>query len=235
MKTDTPVFLYSMVPVETTSYRKFFERGPLWEVLEKPGQLRYAGWDLTTHGQPRIVKGEYLELTSAERKRIRVYEDGSVFVRVSADQDYLSWGLNDAQFKEMPRLNTLAVIEFTLNFCKFCSGLVVHMDPEPSQVELTIEIRNAFLGESKLFLIPHAVSTNWFRYTDDRHSAPAPSANRRIRVPIEQLKSRPDVVAFLLTQRLFLWFGLTPDRIPYASADGDLKFIDELQIKTSRS
>jgi hypothetical protein len=98
MKNEMPVFIYSMVPFQTTSYKNFFEAGPLKSLLENPGQLRSAGWDLTTNSHAKIIKGDYIELTSAERKRIQVYEDGSVFVRVSADNDYLSWGLNDNQF-----------------------------------------------------------------------------------------------------------------------------------------
>jgi hypothetical protein len=234
MKNELPVFIYSMVPVGTTAYRNFFDVGPLKSFLESPGQLRSSGWDLATRGKARIMKGEYLELTSAERKRIQLYEDGSLFVRVSADQEYLSWGLNEATFRQMPRLNTLAVIEFTLNFCKLCSGLVKYMDPEPSQVLLKIEIRDAFFADSKLFLIPHPVSTNWFRFTEDKHIAQEPFTTRRIPVPIEQLKSRPDVVAFLLIRQIFLWFGAPEEKIPYASAEGNLKFIDENQIINSR-
>jgi hypothetical protein len=235
MKNEMPVFIYSMVPLQTTSYKDFFEAGPLKSLLENPGQLRSAGWDLTTNDHAKIIKGDYLELTSAERKRIQVYEDGSVFVRVSADNDYLSWGLGDSNFREMPRLNTLALVEFSLNFCKLCSALTKYMEPQPPEVELKVGIRNAFFDKSKLFLIPHPVSTHWFSSTDDRHVAPEPSTTRRLSVATKQLQSRPDVVAFLLVRQIFLWFGATPDMIPYSSSEQDLKFIDENRIRNSRS
>src|SRR6267154_2958288 len=233
MKNKTPVFIYSMVPLQTTSYKNFFEAGPLKSLLEKPGQLRIAGWDLTTNDHAKIIKGDYIELTSAERKRIQVYEDGSVFVRVSADNDYLSWGLNVNNFREVPRLNTLALIEFSLNFCRLCSALTRYMEPHPPDVELKVEIRNAFFDTSKLFLIPHPVSTNWFTFTDDRRVAPEPSTTRRLSVATEQLQSRPDVVAFLLVRQIFLWIGATPDMIPYSSSKQNLKFIDENKIRNS--
>jgi len=235
MKNEMPIFMYSMVPLQSTFYRNFFEAGPLKSLLEKPGQLRYAGWDLTTNGSAKIIKGDYIELTSAERKRIQVYEDGSVFVRVSADNSYLSWGLSDSNFRETPRLNTLAVIEFSYNFCRLCSALTKYMEPQPAEVELTVEIRNAFFDKSKLFLIPHAVSTAWFMYTDDRCVAPEPSTTRRFSAAVEQLQRRPDVVAFFLVRQIFLWFGASPDTIPYSSSEGDLKFIDEDMIRNSRS
>lgn len=234
MKSETPFFIYSMAPLQTTSYKHFFEAGPIRSLLENPGQLRYAGWDLTMNGPAKIVKGDYIELTSAERKHIQVYEDGSVFVRVSADNDYLSWGLNDNNFRETPRLNTLALIEFSLNFCRLCSALTKFMEPQPTEVEFKVEIRNAFFEKSKLFLIPHPVSTHWFMYTDNRFVAPEPSATRRLSVATELLRSRPDVAAFLLVRQIFLWFGASPDTIPYSSGEADLKFIDEDMIRNSR-
>jgi hypothetical protein len=235
MKNEMPIFIYSMVPLQTTSYKNFFEAAPFKSLLENPGNLRYAGWDLTTNGPARIIKGDYIELTSAERKRIQVYEDGSLFVRVSADSDYLSWGLNDSDFRETPRLNTLALIEFSLNFCRLCSALTKFMEPQPTEVELKVEIRNAFFDKSKLFLIPHPVSTRWFLYTDERCVAPEPSTTRRLSVATEQLQRRPDVVAFLLVRQIFLWFGASPDTIPYSSSENDFKFIDENMIRNSRS
>src|SRR5271170_186 len=152
MRTDRPVFIYSMSPRGKTAYKQFFEPGDLKKIIEDPGQIRNAGWDLTTGERARIVNGEYLEVASAERKRIRVYNDGSVLVRVSGDEDYLSWGQNAQTFDRAPRLNTLSLIEFTLNFCKLCSRLVVLMEPRPREVDLKVEIKNAFFGQSKLFL-----------------------------------------------------------------------------------
>jgi hypothetical protein len=235
MKNDRPIFIYSMVPLQTTSYKQFFEAGPIRSLLENPGQLRYAGWDLTTNGRAKIIKGDYIELTSAERKRIQIYEDGSVFVRVSGDNDYLSWGVNDKTFREMPRLNTLALIEFSLNFCKLCSALTKHLEPQPREIELKVEIRNAFFNESKLFLIPHPIATQWFMFSDDRCSAPESFTIRRLPVAAEQLQSRPDVIAFLLVRQIFLWFGAESDMIPYSSSEQDIKFIDENMIRNSRA
>lgn len=235
MKHEMPVFIYSMVPLQTTAYKDFFEARPLKSLLENPGQLRSAGWDLTTNDHARIVKGDYVELTSSERKRIQVYEDGSLFVRVLGDNNYLSWGLSDTNFRETPRLNTLALIEFSFNFCRLCSQLATYMEPQPREVELKVEIRNAFFDTSKLFLIPHPVSSYPFAFTDDRYVAPEPSTTRRLSVATDQLQSRPDVVAFLLVRQIFLWFGATSEMIPYSSSEQSLRFIDENKIRNARS
>lgn len=226
-----------MVPVSPTVLEHFYESEKIRSLLERPGQLRYAGWDLVTHDQARIVKGDYIEVRSAERKRIHLYEDGSLFVRVPADEDFLSWGQNTNNFQAMPRLNTLALVEFTLNFCIVCGQFVTHMRPAPDEVNLNVEIKNTILdSNNRLFLIPSPVSSDWFRSSDQRsYAAPDSETKRTIRVNAKQLEARPDAAAFLLLRQIFLWFGVTQDRIPYSSSDGPLRFIDAEKIRNSRS
>jgi len=236
MKTDRPVFVYSMVPHGRTAYKQFFEPGNLKKVIENPGQLRPNGWDLTTRDRARIIDGKYLQVSSAERKRIRVYEDGSVFVRVPGDEDFLSWGQNTSNFQQAPRLNTLALIEFTFNFCKFCSQLVEFLEPQPSEVKLKVEIRNAFIGQEKLFLIPYHVSTWTFAVTDSRHPAREPSMVRRVTVPTNELLTTPNFAAYMLVRQIFYWFGVENEDLPYTStASNGLRFVDQDLIIHSRS
>jgi hypothetical protein len=235
MKNESPLFIYSMVPVEKTTFKHFFETGPLKSLLENPGQLRNFGWDLTTQEPARIVKGQYLELKSAERKLLQVYEDGSFFVRVSAAHDYLAWGVNEGIPQQWGRLNTLALIEFSLNFCLLCARLVEHLEPQPSEVVLRVEIRNAFFGKSKLYLTPHSVSSYSFGFGDDSKIAPESSMKGHVQVLTERLKSRPQEAAYLLVRQIFIWFGIREDMIPYASVENDVRFIDANKIKQARS
>lgn len=184
----------------------------------------------------RIVNGEYLEVASAERKRIRVYEDGSVLVRVSGDEDFLSWGQNTNNFDQAPRLNTLSLIEFTLNFCKLCSRLVELMEPPPREVNLKVEIKNAFFGDAKLFLIPHPVSSWAFTMTDDRYYAPEASMTRKLVVATDELRMTPNTAAYMLLRQILYWFGVERDDVPYTSlASNGSRFVDENLIINSRS
>jgi len=236
MRTDRPVFLYSMTPRDRTAYKQFFESGALKKIIENPGQIRPTGWDLTTRDRARIVKGEYLEVTNAERKRIQVYEDGSVLVRVSGDEDFLSWGQNTNNFDQAPRLNTLSLIEFTLNFCTFSSRLVELMEPRPREVSLKVEIRNAFVGTTKLFLIPHPVSSWAFATTDDRYYAPEAAMARNVIVATNDLRTDPNAAAYMLLKQIFYWFGVESGEIPYTSlASNGSRFVNEHLIINSRS
>jgi hypothetical protein len=91
------------------------------------------------------------------------------------------------------------------------------LDPQPSEVNLKVEIRNAFFGESKLFLIPHPVSSYAFKLTDERHVAPDASGTLKLPVPTEQLKSSPAVVAYLLVRQIFYWFEVDRETVPYST------------------
>jgi hypothetical protein len=235
MNRDSPVFVYAMVPAARTSFKSFFDTGSLGKLLENPGQLRYAGWDLTTLGETRIVKGEYLEIKSAERKLLRLYEDGSFIVRVSAGEDFLSWGQNEEGFRRSPRLNPLAIVEFTLNFVRLCAELVGYLHQVPEAVELKVEIRNAFLKEAKLYLNPYSIVHQQFAFNIDPHNAPEPSMHREIRVSTQDLRSWPAASAFSLVEKIYTWFGLAPNQVPYVSNKDGIRFIDEELIKNARS
>ena len=229
-----PVFVYSMT-ARSTAFKNFFEPGDLKKIIENPGQLRPSGFDLITRDQARIIKGQYFEVSSAERKRIRVYKDGSVFVRVFGDEDFLSWGQNTDNFNKSPRLNTIALVEFTLNFCRFCGQLIPLLDPKPQQVNLKVDIRNAFVGNRKLLLIPYEVSHYFFTTTDGRKEAPEESMARTIPVDADALRLTPAYAAYKLLRQIFFWFGITDEQIPYSSqAPTGQRFIDQTLIINSR-
>jgi hypothetical protein len=219
-----------MVPDEPTSFQNFFATGPIHELLEKPGQLRYAGWDLNTQDRVRIVKGEYLEV-KASRKGLQLYEDGSLVVRVSAGPDYLSWGQNEDVFENNPRLNPLSLVEFTLNFAILCSRLVPHLAPRPQTILLMFEMQNAFLPNgNKLFLGAGRLSRMGFN-SGERLDAPEPTVRKEIRETTADVELRPAEVAYRLVARIYNWFGHPNNNIPYVTtvATGSA-FIDATQI-----
>jgi hypothetical protein len=220
-----------MVPDEQTSFKNFFATGPIHELLEKPGQLRYSGWDLNTQDRVRIVKGEYLEVKASTRKSLQLYEDGSLIVRVSAGPDYLSWGQDEDVFENNPRLNPLALVEFTLNFTILCSRLVPHLAPRPQTISMLLEIQNAFLQNGKkLYLGAGRLSRMGFN-SGERRDAPAPTVRRDIRETTADVEQRHAEVAYRLVAKIYNWFGHPNNNIPYVStrANGSA-FIDADQI-----
>ncbi len=210
-----PVFVYSM-SARGTAFKNFFEPGELKKIIENPGQLRPSGWDLITRDRARIVKGQYFEVSSAERKRIRVYQDGSIIARVYGDEDFLSWG-------------------FTLNFCRFCAQLIPFLEPKPQQVNLKVDIRHAIIGEQKLFLIPYEVSSWAFTMTDGRQYAPEELMERTITTDADALHLTPGYAAYKLVRQIFYWFGVENEQVPYTSqASTGERYVDEDLIIHSR-
>ncbi len=229
-----PVFVYSM-SARPTVFKNFFEPGELKRIIENPGQLRPSGWDLITRDRARIIKGQYLEVSSAERKRLRVYQDGSVIARVYGDEDFLSWGQNKNNFQQSPRVNTIALIEFTLNFCRFCAQLIPFLEPKPQQVNLKVDIRHAIIGDQKLFLIPYAVSSWAFTMTDGRHYAPEEFMIRTISTDADALHLTPGYAAYKLARQIFYWFGVENEQLPYTSQDSTgERYVDKELIIHSR-
>jgi hypothetical protein len=235
MPTATPFFVFSMVPMQRTAFKTFYESGPLKTLLEQPGNLRYAGWDLTSSGAATLVKGEYLEVKAGERKVFRLYEDGSFVARVSAGEDFLSWGQNQQGFQQNPRLNPLAIIEFTFNFVRFCAQLLEYLSPRPTSFSFQIELRNAFIDGTRLYLVPYGVASHAFVFGGERYNAPAEHMRKHLEVNASDLVGAPHAVAFLLVQKIYSWFGITSEKIPYVSQMGEVKCVDENAIKTARS
>lgn len=124
----------------------------------------------------------------------------------------------------------MALLEFTYNFIHFSARFVKLMEQLPKSVSLRVEIRNAFLGDSQLYVIPYGTGTYAWLFNDERYKAPEPSMVREISVNTEELTLRPEVVAYSLVEKVYLWFGAPPDKIPYVSSDERGKFIDVQKI-----
>jgi hypothetical protein len=72
--------------------------------------------------------------------------------------------------------------------------------------------------------------------TDDRYYAPEPSMVRNVTVATDELRMTPNAVAYVLIRRIFYWFGVESDEIPYTSvASNGSRIVDENLIVNSRS
>lgn len=230
--TNTPIFVFVARPVEKVRLAGLFDDGPVRGLLEKPGELRYAGWDMQTLDQARIVKGEYLEVKLAEYKTVQLYEDGMLFAKVSADGNFLGWaGSNDKPFVESPRLNPLALIEFTYSFVSLYSRIIEYLKPPPQKYTLHVSIRRTTFDGKKLYLNPYGVET-WARLMNrTRYEAPDDSADFDIEVDSSTLKENVARAAYLFVEKIYLWFGVPTNEIPYTTGSDSSKALDVELIK----
>lgn len=228
-----PFYILAVAPMQPSTINKFFEpgEGSVTELLKHPEKLRNMGWDLRTLDTPRIVKGEYLQVRNGERKLINLYEDGTLIFRALADHTFLGHGQGEEGFKENPRLNPMAVIEVTYNFVDFYKKLVFYFSSKPIDVKFKVEFKNAFFGGKKIYLNPYGLKSLEWRDDYDQHLASEENMSKEIIVKVEDLLNSPAHVAYELVQKLYLWFGFDPNKIPYTSKDEEGKrFIDVKKI-----
>src|SRR6266481_3726766 len=139
------IYVLAASPVQPSGFPNFFEsgRGSFMELLERPDAFRLNGWDLHTYDNARIVDGEFLQVSQATRKKLQLYEDGTLFVKAAADSTLLGWGVNSVEFAERPRLNPLALIELTTAFVHFYSKLASKLAPLPNDPNWHVELNDA--------------------------------------------------------------------------------------------
>ena len=224
---DIPIFVYTARPATRVRLSGIFEQGPLKELIEKPSTLRYAGWNMETQEQSRIVKGEYLEVAVGDWKTIQLYEDGMLLAKVKADADFLAWGSRaDEGFEKRPRLNPLALVEFTYSFVEVFSGAIQHADPQPASCVFEVSIRNAFRAEERLYLNPYGLETLAHMIDQTRYKAPEDNGDVSIQVEANLVRTNVPRAAYLFVERIYLWFGVPVNQIPYTMGEDDAKVID---------
>jgi hypothetical protein len=229
-----PDYILGATPCEQTKLKNIFEAGKdsITELLKNPGYLREGGWDLRTNDTPEIVKGEFLEVGNKRYKLIRLYEDGTLILSAAAHNHFLCWGQSTEDFSKHPRLNPIPLIELTYNLVFFYGKLIPYFLKKPSKIRFQIELKNAFLEKSKLHLTPsHVGNTPGWLIIDFWKEAPDNEMKIKLDIPTNSLIESSPYVAYKLIEKLYLWFGFTPDKIPYTTKDDDGdKYIDTQKI-----
>jgi len=217
---DRPTYILAAAPSGPVQLNDFFESGDnsIMALLEHPPVFRQGGWDLRTATPPRIVSGEYLEATTEDQIAVRLYEDGTLLVRVAADS-FLAWPMSPAEFHQKPKLNTLGLVEVTTAFVYFYRQLLGKFKRAPESIKFRIEFRNAEVAGNKLYVVPFPVlSIRWQKeFESDKHSISEPNLGREMTIPTTQVKEDPDLVAYLLVEKLFLFFGVPSNELPYVN------------------
>lgn len=217
---EKPYYILAATPTEPNRIKKIFESGEdsIIEMLQNPDQIRPAGWDLRTYDNPRIIKGEYLEVKNLDRKILNLYEDGTLILRALADSSFLCWGIDDA------KLNPLSLIEVTYNFVDFYKKLIEHFKEIPKKIEITIEFKNTFVTEnSKLYLYKD--------YFEQKKYAPAKDMQKKIEISLTDPFFKVGHITFSIISKIYNWFEIEDNQIPYKSKDEKNNFfIDKERI-----
>lgn len=215
---------YTLVafPASKTRLKNFFSEdgaSPGWLLTAAP-RLRPAGFDLSTSGYAHLVDGEYWEATSGDRKRVRLYQDGTLIFRARADSAFLGWGQDPHDFANVPALNPVAVVESHASFCSVYGLILQHLAETPESVRIDLSFSNATIGSKRLFLTryyPQGVSSVLDPKPYYIHDV---NASDSLVAPLREVRESPFSVAYQLLVRFYKLFDAEPDLIPLTSGTG---------------
>jgi len=211
-----PQFIFLARPLEAASVTDLFaQSSKARQILEHPGELRQAGWNLETRQQANIVKGEYLEVKIPGYKRLQLYENGTLAVRVAGDEGFVGWGKSARDFAQRPRINSLALVEVVYSFADLYRQVVAITTPRGKSHVFRILIQNASVGDQRIYLNPYGIQTWAWMLDDHRYPAPADSFDRELTATDEIVMTNSARVAYLIVERIYFWFGVPVEEIPY--------------------
>jgi hypothetical protein len=113
------------------------QRGELYQLVERPPELRSSGFDITVHGQTRIVRGESVQSVDHGEKVLQLYRDGTMVFVARGDGEFLCWG---RQREKSISVNALALIESTYLFCLSFQRVLDSAQPKPSGTLVLVQL-----------------------------------------------------------------------------------------------
>jgi hypothetical protein len=220
---ERPIYVLAAAPSTQSELRDFFESGDksILALLERPPAFRRGGWDLGTASPPRIVGGEYLESGNQDDKIIRLYEDGTLLARVAADS-FLAWPIHPPEFSQNPKLNTLALVEFTTAFVYFYRQLLGRFMTPLQNIKFQVKFQNAEVAGKRIYVIPFPVKSIAWQFEDlpgAKHPISHSNPQRDITISANQVQDEPDVTACLLVEKVFLFFDVPSNELPYVKQE----------------
>src|SRR5712691_2073155 len=111
---EGPVLYLSAAPAEPASIPDLFRSEAVKRIIEQPPVTRENGFNIINYERAEIVDGDHY-LIDAWRKRIELYKDGT-FIAIGTFAELLGWPRDEDEFVQNPKVNSLALIEFTHDF-----------------------------------------------------------------------------------------------------------------------
>lgn len=214
-----PVLHLAAAPAGPASIPDLFRSDEVRGILENPPVTRYNGFNIITLERARIVDGERYVI-DAWRKRLELYKDGT-FVALGTFSDLLGWPREGAAFNQNPKVNSLALIEFTYDFFKTYDAILDHVQPLPVPIRCRIGIAGAHSLDSPLWMAPYGLHTVGNELPHRRSEASSDEVYREVEIEAqaERPHIQPGQIAYTLIELIYNWFGLTSETIPYSSPE----------------
>ena len=199
------------------------------KLIDEPPQLRYAGFDISTQEQSRIINGELRRTVLKPYKLLEVWRDGMILFVTDGGGGFLCWGNYDTT--KLLRINTIALIESTYLFHDFVQK--VYRISKASECCLTTQLLLRNLPCPERYALPkwRSGSVRWYANVD-----PFWAENTEIQAQtyFDWNKTTTEKAAYDLVSETYGKFGAEHEFIPYEKEVETEKVIDVEQIKGIR-
>lgn len=191
--------------------------------LANPARFRPAGFDVAIPAYPVQGPDGCLEQQWGDRKQIRLYQDGTLIVRVRADHEFLGWGLEPRDFARFPRLNPVAVLEFLASVAHLTRDMIARLKHQPASVLFRLELTAGGYGNA-LYLTKYYPPK-----TRDWSGAPKyllqeTDSAAEVEIESAELAEHPNRAGFKLVELFASWFDMEGPDIPFVvQGDGGLE------------
>jgi hypothetical protein len=231
-----PLYYLAAAPKEQVQVPTLTREQGVRQLLENPPYGRYEGWNLLTLERAELRSGPRLHIQNGDRKLIDLHADGTL-TAIGTFDGFLGWGRWD--FAQRPKVNGLAVVEFTHDFVSFYERLLhEYIEPMPAGVRFAVGVRHAHYEhegvERKLYLSPGPIGDMYDLDQYNRREASEPEFTDSVDAVTSAEEPHLEVgkVSYQLLRRFYNRFGFTDDAVPYTNDAHDA--IDFARIQNMR-
>jgi hypothetical protein len=235
--TDSAAYLLTCRPLTRAVIGDFFNPyGDVFALLSRPPETREGSFGMRMAALPELHQAEYWEVDAREMltgrvRRLRVYVDGTILFRASADQSFLCW----PEVRDVLRVNPVVVADSALSFCAFVRAVVLLMSTRPEKLEIGVALPNVALSEPPIRMyagnLREGLSIHTIR-SDQLRGVGESSPKREFTVDTKELlegNDNPFVVsgrvAYMIVRGVYDMFGFSESAIPYVEGEGDQRRI----------
>jgi len=220
-----PCYVLAALPMPPLDASPMFEssRSPIVDLLWHPPAVRRMGFDLGTTSYPDIHEGESRRSVLPAYKALEFFRDGTLLFVGRADEDFLSWGERNAA--DPLTMSPVALIESVLTFFNLVTALYGVLAKTPEETFACLYLRRMCVNGQR----PRLRAGPSTAHVPPWHIKAAPDCEATLGATFPG-NFEPNYAAYVMVSRVYEWFGLDHESIPYIDRTGGRPRVSPQQI-----
>lgn len=227
--TEAPSYVIAAMVPPGNRVREFHSESPtaVRHLLRNAGELRHAGFDLGIDELAQPGPDGSLETVQGQRKRLRLFQDGTLIFCALADDSFLGWARSPEAFLAQPRLAPVPVVEVHASFVTVYSSLLASLQESPAEVMFKLVLRNFVLDNGqRLYLTEHVTGETWEWIDRRRYPVEAALPEATVTSGASDVRTDPLAVAYRLVEAFVALFDMPASMIPFVVETAGIRRID---------